>query len=93
MLEKSNFSQGQIKLIKKYVTAAKKDMFSANEFEDLLDNDDLGPEDDDATFSSRRRGYQCKLRYELMFSLFKTEADNYVKTIRCQKPIEITKRK
>ena len=85
MLEKSNFSQGQIKLIKKYVTAAKKDMFSANEFEDLLDNDDLGPENDDATFSSRRRGYQCKLRYELMFSLFKTEADNYVKNYKMSK--------
>ena len=87
MLEKVKFSQEQVKLIKIYSNAAKGDQFSASDFENLLDNDDLGPEDDDddSSFNSRSRDYKCKFRYELMFSLFKSEADNYLKSYKTTK--------
>ena len=87
MLEKVKFSQEQVKLIKIYSNAAKGDQFSASDFENLLDNDDLGPEDDDddSSFNSRSRDYKCKFRYDLMFRLFKTEADNYLKSYKTTK--------
>ena len=87
MLEKVKFSQEQVKLIKIYSNAAKGDLFSASDFENLLDNDDLGPEDDDddSSFNSRSRDYKCKFRYDLMFRLFKTEADNYLKSYKTTK--------
>lgn len=86
MSEKVKFSQAQIKLIKKYLNAAKGDQFSASEFEGMLDDDDLSPADgDDSPFNSRYRGFKCKFRYELMFNLFKTEADNYLKSYKTTK--------
>lgn len=87
MLEKVKFSQAQVKLIKIYLNTAKEDQFSARDFENLLDDDDLGPsdDDDDSPFNSRSRDYKSKFRYELMFSLFKTEADNYLKSYKATK--------